>query len=156
MAYQNVGNLTVGNHVGAPIGISTGAPPPNSGSAPLGESYGTDIVTYCTISKAIMYPVPIATTVPDVEDDTTTAYFIGCCRDQGYIAINVDDLNILSGSSAFIVSNSSKVVQTIVFFTKNGGESFNNIILNNANDYVTFCLAPNRTLFIGNNYVLHL
>jgi hypothetical protein len=155
----DVGKLTVGTHIGAPIGINTNPSAPNGGSATgTANTYGTEILPQCNISKAISTPVNISTIA---NNDETTAIFIGNCGNlKGYVGINIDTVSdITNTASAFVLVNASSVTQTVVVFVPTGGAGnkiFNNIVLHNAGDYVTFELASNRTLFFGTDYVLHL
>lgn len=161
---QNVGNLTVGSHVGAPIGLNTNPTAPNQGSQDAGTNYGTEIGTHCNVGKAINNPIPINVVgqEPVIQNDETTAYFIGNCYNAGYIGIDIEGVCALTddNNSALIVANSSQSTQTIVIFRPVGVDItpivFNNIALNSSGDYVTFSLAPNRSLFIGKKYILHL
>jgi hypothetical protein len=154
-----VGKLISKNYAGYPIGLSHNS----------NYTFGKIIKVYNDMQVAVdnflTFDFKACCECDDIQktmvnNEKTVHFIIDESEKQGYLAIDVHELNKLShcrGSSAFLLSNKSCYSQIIVFFTsENGIAEFNNIVLRNAGDHVTFTLNSGHGLFFGKNFVLYV
>lgn len=153
-----IGKLTTKNYSGYPIGLS------NESSNVIGNI----VEVYNDKQLAVDNYVSLCSEKCDdcnceqktmVNNKKTTHFIIGEKEKQGFLALDVFEMNKLThdcGNSAFLLSNKSCFPQNIIFFTSsNKLARFNNILFNNEGEHVIFSLISGRGLFIGKDYVLY-